>query len=235
MMPFRSPARSTRIAALVGGPVDPTWLYHVANGLADGDALGAVADVVDGAATAVEAAVDAVGEAVTEAAAPLEPAAAPATMSDPEGLVVNLNSGPALAASQQLLALAVVVLGEGLGGAFNSSPKAWPNAIVGAGGAVLLLASYFVMGSSFEVGAYAATAVSAFLSVTYVLRLIKPYEDSPENVEFIEVNGELLPPPTASGKVTGWPKEYIAFSLAGCFFGGASFLTAANYILNSIE
>eukprot|EP00614_Pseudopedinella_elastica_P025762 CAMPEP_0172616206 /NCGR_PEP_ID=MMETSP1068-20121228/62775_1 /TAXON_ID=35684 /ORGANISM="Pseudopedinella elastica, Strain CCMP716" /LENGTH=254 /DNA_ID=CAMNT_0013421557 /DNA_START=49 /DNA_END=813 /DNA_ORIENTATION=- len=226
LRPLRPLTGGTRLSA-----VDPAWVAHVANGVADADLLGAASDAVDAAAAVVGAASEAVSEAVSEPA----PAPVAEIMSDPEGLTVNLGSGAALAASQQLLALAVVVLGEGLGGAFNSSPKSWGTAIAGAGGAGLLVACFFVMGSSFEVGAYAASAVSLLLSVSYVIRIIKPYEDSPETSEFIEVNGEFLPPPTASGKVTGWPKEFIAFSLAGCFFGTASFLTAANYVLNSIE
>jgi hypothetical protein len=33
--------------------------------------------------------------------------------------------------------------------------------------------------------------------------------------------------PSGSG---GWPKEYIAFNLAGCFFGLATFLSATTHV-----
>eukprot|EP00613_Pedinella_sp_CCMP2098_P000286 CAMPEP_0171621996 /NCGR_PEP_ID=MMETSP0990-20121206/16962_1 /TAXON_ID=483369 /ORGANISM="non described non described, Strain CCMP2098" /LENGTH=175 /DNA_ID=CAMNT_0012187673 /DNA_START=205 /DNA_END=733 /DNA_ORIENTATION=+ len=147
------------------------------------------------------------------------------------------SAGPQLAAIQSDLALAFVVLVEGLGAALSSEPKKIVPGAIGVIGAVLLAAAgLVVMESDFTLGAYGASAVAGLIGVSYVFRLLQfENEDSSESneeaYEFFNDEGERLPSPVGAAiTASGWPKEYIAFNLSGCLFGAACFISATNYI-----
>ena len=148
--------------------------------------------------------------------------------------VVRMDfTSPQIAASQQELILAAVVLGEGIGNTLNTKPNDMKTTFIGGGGAVLLVAAYFLMGFNFQMGAYAAMAICAVLAVNFVFRLIPPtpaVESSKQS--FIDADGELLPSPVIGkdGRTFGWAKEYAAICLAGCFFASLALFQAASYI-----
>ena len=140
---------------------------------------------------------------------------------------------PQLAAAQQELILAGVVLAEGVGNTFNTTPKDFKTTVIGAAGAALLVGCYFLMSSNFQTGAYAAMASCALLAVNFVFRLITPtpaVESSKQS--FIDADGELLPSPVIGkdGRTFGWAEEYAAICLAGCFFASLALFQAASYI-----
>ena len=140
---------------------------------------------------------------------------------------------PQLAAAQQELILAGVVLEEGVGNTFNTTPKDFKTTVIGAAGAALLVGCYFLMSSNFQTGAYAAMASCALLAVNFVFRLITP-TPAPSTAEkmFIDADGELLPNPIVGkdGRTFGWAKEYAAICLVGCAFAALALSQAAAYI-----
>ena len=153
-----------------------------------------------------------------------------ATLTNPSATITALPPPPPQA-SQQDLALAFVAVAEGVGCAINSRPRNVKAATVGGVGGGLLVGAFFLMGTDFALGAYAASAVAVALGATYVLRLLAPPAATESAMDTVDLpSGAKVPFPRQAVEKEQWPKEYAAFNLIGCLFGLASFLSAASYV-----
>jgi hypothetical protein len=147
----------------------------------------------------------------------------------------NTNHRISQQATQSDLALAVVALVEGVISTTESYPRDWTMALTGVSSCGLLVGSYVQMESDFKLGAYAASFAALLLGVSYVVRLAaKPAELTLESIGETEPlyfpSGEEIELSLLQWEDTDWPKSYVAFCLAGCVFGIATFLSAANSI-----